>query len=107
MKSKAGRPMKYAHLLLALDDEQIYTPAAIVNHALAEGRINPTRNEDPKQLRIKIRHSLARLSKNHGFPEEGDGMVALLGQAPTRGWFGRRWKAALSAHQLARLQQQT
>ncbi|CAM2006967.1 hypothetical protein [Acanthopleuribacter pedis] len=103
MKSKAGRPMKYAFLLLELEDDQIYTPATIVNRGLSEGTLTLESSEDHKQQRVKIRHSLARLSKNHGFPEQGDGTVQLAGQAPIRGWSGKRWKAALSEHQLARL----
>lgn len=105
MKSKAGRPMKYAYLLLELDDESIYSPATIVNQSLKEGTLSLTTEEDHKTQRVKIRHSLARLSKNHGFPEEGDGTVQLAGQAPIRGWTGKRWKAALSDYQLARLRQ--
>ena len=97
--------MKYAYLLLELEDERIYSPATIVNQSLQDGILTLTSEEDPKIQRVKIRHSLARLSKNHGFPEEGDGTVQLAGQAPIRGWTGKRWKAALSDYQLARLRQ--
>ncbi|CAM2067762.1 hypothetical protein SCOR_20440 [Sulfidibacter corallicola] len=97
MKKTAGRPMKYAPFLLALDDDQVYSPATIVRHGEEKGILEPWGDdpEDYRRLKIKIRHSLARFSKNHGFPDEGDGIVTLAGQAPTRGWLGSRWKEAV------------
>ncbi len=92
-----GRPMKYAGLLRALDEEAIYCPASIVENALKAGvwRIDKLRGESPQRQKLRVRHSLARYSRNHDFPFEGDGQVFLKNQAPQRGWFGWRWKANL------------
>jgi len=54
----------------------------------------------------RIRISLGRLSNNHGFPDEGDGLVTLFGQSPTAGWYGWRWKGCaqpLNSGQFERL----
>ena len=87
--------MKYRTILERLADDQLYTPASIAAFALTTGFIKP---EDPDQIRLekqRIRISMGRFSNNHDFPDEGDGMVTIKGQAPTPGWFGWRWKAAL------------
>ena len=86
--------MKYKVLLDQLDEDELYTPASIT--AMAE-RTGFIKSRDPNQRRLekqRIRISLGRFSNNHAFPDEGDGMVTLRGQAPTPGWFGWRWKAA-------------
>lgn len=91
-----GRPMKYRHFIENLEDGVLYTPARIVQHGEMLGFFQKIRS--PKLLKKekqRIRHTLARFSTNHQFPNEGDGMVFLKGQAPTRGWTGKRWKAAL------------
>ena len=90
-----GRPMKYNILIEALDDDQLYTPATIVNFALANKLIKATAPQDIRLERQRIRISLGRFSNNHQFPDEGDGMVKIKGQAPIPGWFGWRWKAAV------------
>lgn len=91
-----GRPMKYGFLLEILEDEVIYCPASIVDHCMALNIWRYT-GSDPEYIqRLRVRHSLARFSKNHGFPYEGDGLVFIENQAPVRGWFGWRWKAALT-----------
>jgi hypothetical protein len=38
---------------------------------------------------------MGRFSNNRDFPDEGDGMVTIRGQAPTPAWYGWRWLAAL------------
>jgi len=94
MRNPIGRPMKYKVLLDQLDEDELYTPATIT--AMAE-RIGFVKATEPNQRRLekqRIRISLGRFSNNHGFPDAGDGMVTLRGQAPTPGWFGWRWKAA-------------
>ena len=96
MKNPVGRPMKYRHFVLILEDETLYCPATIVEHASRHGLVSSSgRQEEGKKLRIRIRHTLARFSKNHQFPEMGDGLVVMRGQAPQRAWFGWRWKKAL------------
>ncbi len=92
---RPGRPMKYKYLLEALDDGLIYCPAAIVSNAMALDIWRPLKNDETIQRqKLRVRHSLARFSRNHDFPFEGDGLVMMAGQAPQRGWFGWRWKAA-------------
>ncbi len=91
-----GRPMKYRHYIEILEDERIYTPATIVDHGIAHGLFPIDLKESAGQsLRLKIRHALSRLSLNRGFPRIGDGLVFVDGQAPSRGWYGFRWKSTL------------
>ncbi len=89
-KPPIGRPMKYDNVLLSLDDNDLYTPAAIVRHALQNGMI-----EDEKTAITRLRITLSRYSQNHEFPKAGDGLVTIKGQAPTPGWWGHRWKDSL------------
>ncbi len=92
-KRGVGRPSKYDYLLAYLDDNEIYTPAKIVRFAFERNLISvPPEAEEQHKLRVKIRHALARKSARFGFPEEGDGVIKMDGQAPARGWFGSRWK---------------
>ncbi len=97
MTNPVGRPMKYRHYLTILEDDVVYTPATIVDNGVAHGfRLPPVSKMAERELaRLRIRHTLARFTKNHGFPFEGDGWVIMRGQAPLRGWFGWRWKNAL------------
>ncbi len=88
--------MKYKTLLESLEEDALYTPASISAHAQKSGFLT---SEEPDQVRLekqRIRIALGRFSNNHNFPDEGDGMVTLRGQAPTPGWFGWRWKAAIN-----------
>ena len=88
--------MKYKPLLESLEEDELYTPASIAAYAQKIEFITST---EPDQVRLekqRIRIALGRFSNNHNFPDEGDGMVTLRGQAPTPGWFGWRWKAAIN-----------
>ena len=101
MNNPVGRPMKYKRFLEVLGDEEIHTPATIVRTGEAKGLFGQLlTGEDLKKARLKVRHSLARFSSNHGFPKAGDGWVDLAGQPPQRGWFGKRWKR--NAHKTAK-----
>ena len=96
MKRPIGRPMKYRKLIERLEEDELYTPATIAMFADELGFI---RDGDEKSKRLdhqRIRIALGRFSNNHGFPDEGDGMVTIKGQSPTPGWFGWRWKAAVN-----------
>ena len=93
--NSVGRPSKYRKFIEILEDDTLYTAASIVNNGLKNGMINFSDDEELRRRRLRIRHTLVRFTKNHRFPEEGDGWVKLPGQARTMGWFGRRWKAAL------------
>ncbi len=110
MKRSVGRPMKHAHFLEHLQDDLIYSPATIVAAHLLKvpdggAQASPSSPTETKTFRIRVRHSLARFAKNHDFPTEGDGPVShpITGQAPMRGWTGKRWKNAAASH-LAALQ---
>lgn len=110
MKRSVGRPMKHAHFLESLQDDLIYSPATIVAAYLLKvpdgvAQASPSNPTETKTIRIRVRHSLARFAKNHDFPTEGDGPVShpITGQAPMRGWTGKRWKKAAASH-LAALQ---
>ena len=96
MARPVGRPMKYRHYLTILDDDTLYSPASIVDWGVAHGLMEPNLSEDErKDIRRKIRHTLARFSKNHQFPDDGEGLVGMYGQAPIRAWTGRTWKGGL------------
>ncbi len=95
MKRPIGRPMKYRKILQRLENDDLYTPAAIARFAVEAGLVKESRNEPKKLVLQRIRIAMGRFSNNHDFPDEGDGMVTLRGQAPTPGWFGWRWKAPL------------
>ena len=88
--------MKYKSLIEALEEDDLYTPATIAAFAEETAYFEES---DPQMKRLakqRIRIALGRFSNNHQFPDEGDGMVTIKGQAPTPGWFGWRWKAALN-----------
>ncbi len=95
MKKPIGRPMKYRKILLRLENDDLYTPAAIARFAVEVGLVKESRKEPKKLVLQRIRIAMGRFSNNHDFPDEGDGMVIIRGQAPTPGWFGWRWKAPL------------
>ncbi len=91
-----GPRLKYRAFIDGLADDQVYSPATIVRLGEGQGMLEGlSESGDPRELRRKIRHTLARLSTNRGFPYEGDGWVEIPGQAPLRGWWGWRWKQAI------------
>ena len=92
-----GRPMKYGPLLLSLDHESLYTPAKICAFAEQNGLLRSDPNDPPARTleKRRVRIAMVRLSNNHHFPDEGDGMVLLPGQAPIPGWYGWRWQTTL------------
>ena len=87
-----GRPMKYDWVLMALDDDGLYTPADIADKALAMGLNKGGSKETEHIVRCRVRISMGRYKNNHRFPVSGDGMVVRPGQAPTPAWLGSRWK---------------
>ena len=80
-----GRPLKYRHLLESLDDETLYSAGTI---AALNGSASP-------EERHNIVKSLSRLSRSHGFPNRGDGLIEITGQAPVRAYTGQRWKTLI------------
>ena len=96
MRRKPGRPMKYHALIQILEDDVVYTPAAIFQNAYDLGIIGAgLSGEELAVLRRKVRHTFSRFSTNHDFELKGDGWVKMPGQPPERGWFGWRWKGSL------------
>ena len=94
-RSAAGRPKKYADIIVALDDEKLYTPAAIADLALELGFSDRNPNVDQKLFRLRIRIAMSRLCSNWDFPKHGDGMIQRKGQPTTPAWSGSRWKATI------------
>lgn len=88
--------MKYRYIIEALPEDDLFTPATIAAFAEGEGLLKSRGQEQRRLEKQRIRISLGRFSNNHDFPDEGDGMVTIRGQAPTPGWFGWRWQAALT-----------
>ena len=87
--------MKYKPFLIALEDDKIYCPATIVLNGEKNGLFPSEMDvEELRRQKVRIRHTFARFSANHGFPREGDGPSSdfVPGQAPQRGWLGSRWK---------------
>ena len=76
-----GRPMKYDVIIEALDEETVYSPAAIARFAKSQGLLDQFRqnDEDDRLLLLRIRIAMARFSDNHEFPPEGDGILKLKG----------------------------
>lgn len=96
LKRQSGRPLKYRHLLEILEDDTIYSPGSIVRNGEEKGLLSiPEGSEERNLQRLRIRHTLSRFARNHEFPRPGEGWVTLIGLAPTPGWRGSTWKAAL------------
>lgn len=96
-----GRPEKYRAILNQLEPHGLYTPATIANKALAMGLGNFDASRRSKLTHQRVRIAMGRKSNNHQFPDEGDGMVTLPGQAPCPGWFGWRWQNSLKSKKSA------
>ena len=95
MANPVGRPMKYNRILAGLKQAELYSAAKIALFAEEQGFIS---ERDPNEVRLakqRIRLAMGRFRTNHQFPKEGDGLVYNEGQAPTPGWFGWRWQAAI------------
>ena len=86
--------MKYNTIIEALNQDTLYSPASIANFALEEGFVTGKTKKAKSDARNRIRIAMGRFSNNHQFPDSGDGVVILEGQAPTPGWYGWRWQAA-------------
>ena len=91
-KRGIGRPQKYALVLWSLHDDELYTAATVANRAVALELVDASSEKRIELDRQRIRIAMGRYANNHEFPDNGDGNVRLRGQAPTPGWWGRRWK---------------
>ena len=95
----AGRPLYYLPFFAVLCDEDIHSPASIVNNGQDCGlfwHYLSLTKKDEILLRRNMRHTFARFAHNHGFPTEGDGWQTHQpkGQQKYTGWRGHRWKEA-------------
>lgn len=79
---------KYADILRALVDDQLYAGGTIANLAQELGCAGAY------QQRFHMRICLNHYAHAH-FPKNGDGLIVSNGQVGTPGWFGWRWRHAL------------
>lgn len=90
-----GRSMKYLDVLSSMDPEYLYTASSIGQYARDAGFIEESLDPDEKRLhQQRIRVTMGRLSKNHFFPETGDGLVTIKSMMTIQAWFGWRWQDA-------------
>lgn len=87
------RPKKYKRLIRALDEDVVYSPATIAAFALANDLLEDEGVDLHKQSQ-RVRIAMGNFSNQHEFPDQGDDMVIIRGQAPKPGWYGWRWKNA-------------
>jgi hypothetical protein len=90
--------MKYHKILAELQEGELYTAAKIAEFAEAKGFISVGGLAEVRLAKQRIRLAMGRFRTNHQFPKDGDGLVYHPGQAPTPGWFGWRWQAAIPRH---------
>ena len=90
--------MKYNKVLRELEENVIYSPGSMARFArdkdILPGIDENSNKADTRLAMQRVRISMGRFAKNHGFPQ-ADGVVTLIGQAPVPGWFGWRWKASI------------
>ena len=98
-RRRAGRPMKYPHFIMTLEDDVVYTPGTVALLGQELGFLDDVPDSEKSDARMRVRHTLARYRVNHKFPIDGDGMVRVRGQAPTIGWKGGRWKEPVAEHE--------
>ncbi len=90
-----GRPRKYEAILKVLEDGKLYSPAGVARFAEENGLLEGANEKARTQSRQRVRISMGRWANRNEFPDEGDGLLTIPGQAPTPGWFGWRWKGSL------------
>ena len=95
MKSPIGRPMRYKHLLKALEEDGLYCAAQIARFAEKQGLPRTRRADREARRKELLRIAMNRLATNHQFPFPGDGLVQVPGQAVIPGWHGWRWQSTM------------
>ena len=95
-----GRPNQHLPFLAVLEDWEIHSPATILRNGIDCGMFSfytELSQSDEGMAKRRIRHTLSRLSHNHHFPQEGDGLLTcqVKGQKAGFGWYGHRWKKAV------------
>ncbi len=92
-RRRKGRPKKYTHFFMILDDKTVYTPSTITQAGFDLGFAGD---------RTNIRHTLARFTFYHDFPRENQETVKVYGQPSVPGWSGEYWKSHLNQAEQAR-----
>lgn len=95
MTKKRGRPRKYAHFITILDNQKIYSPSSIVAYGEKLGFFKGIHGQAKEVAKRRVRIAIGVMKRTQQFPIRGDGLVIKRGLAPTPGWYGARWKAAL------------
>lgn len=95
IKPKIGRPLKYKYIILLLDPQAIYSAASIAAFARNNGLLGGYTKATLSKKYTRVRITLGRLSRDHGFPKYGDGLVQAPGQPSFPGWCGWRWQKAV------------
>ncbi len=93
-----GRPMKYSELIRALELDESYSVATVVERAETLGFLDKEEfraaRETRDDVRVKIRMAINRLASQH-LPKKEDALLVEVGQQPQRAWCGWRWKDAI------------
>lgn len=84
----------YTAFIMSLEDETLYSPATIVNHAKTIGLFPGGLKKEQEQIYGKrVRQAMSRIIKE--LPKKADGLVKIRGQQHSRAWFGKSWKKVL------------
>lgn len=88
-------PKVSLEVVQALKDSVLYSSDIIMHFAHARGMF-PQDVQECTAARHALHQLLEQLVREKGFPTEGDGAVPGSRRQAEPGWYGRRWKAALS-----------
>ncbi len=93
MRKRIRRP-KYHAFIRVLENDHLYSPAAIADRGKEFGLFPKglSRNEEI-YFRKGVRQSMSRFSIH--LPEQADGFIKAKNQGSSRAWFGWRWKKVL------------
>jgi len=87
--------MKYRHIILALDDNVLYSPSSIAEFAAEKDMLETSNEVDEQHAKLRIRICFGRRSRAYLYPRKGDGLLEPPGQSVTPAWYGWRWKGTL------------
>ncbi len=82
--------MKYASLLLQLDDKVLYSPTSLTQMARDIGLFDEDQNEKLLRLRLSMVRQLKHFPQNEGRPVP-DGQIELSSRIKVDAWLGDRW----------------
>ena len=92
----AGRPMRYAGLILSLDDKKLYSVDRIRQHAIKTRFFSrgPFMDDDVGEARRRAFDSLSKFRKRK-ITEGRHGQVRSQDEVTYDAWYGWHWKLAL------------